>query len=313
MAIQNINDNDRPTYDLREVLRKHRDESGSTDEARSAAMRAGTFEILKLSDMKIDRRYQGHLSRSHVNKLKREFDPRLVGYFVISRRGDGSIMILDGMHRSTTIEELGFPDMEVPCLVLEGLTYEEEAYLYYKFNENRRKKTPQERLKAAIEAREPWALTIRSAVMDAGFRLNLEDGSLSQGRITGAEALMRVEKNYRDGHLVETLRLIADTWGVNTGPRANIITGVADFLSVYRDVFDRRRFVTCDLKDMSQEKLYQLARDQKEVDRTLISAAFTTVFVGRYNNRLQKHKLPSREMQAELNKRRRAEEKRRGH
>lgn len=263
---------------------------------------AGSLQLVRLSKMKVDEQYQGKLSRSHVNKLKNAYDPRLVSVFMVSLRPDGDYYILDGMHRATMLRELGFGEVQVPCQVWENLTYEEEAYLYYHFNENRRKKTAQERLKGGIEAKEQWALDIQQIVHQAGFRLNLETNDLTHGRIMGAGAMDQVQKNYKPGHLLETLKLYAETWGTVTGPRAEMIRGLADFVSIYGLVFSKSRFINCDLRHMHPDTLLQSARALKVQRRGTMSEMITETIVPIYNDRLaQKNRLAPRDVQKERN------------
>ncbi len=301
MAVQINDENDGRRIDLRAIL-KHASKAEPT-RTEEEMLGAGSFQMLKLSSLSIDHRYQGHMVRSHINKLKREYDPRLVGVFMISRRQDGSSLILDGQHREAVLRELGHIDIPVGCIVLEGLSYEEEAYLYHKFNENRRKKTPQERIKSAIEAKESWALAVRDAVTQAGFRLNFDDSLLANGRIPGAESLIFVQTNYRPSHLQETLTTFASIWGTRLGPRAVVIRGIADFLSVYRGVATPSRLASCPLRLADPDVLARSAQDRKRILRISSPEAFSALIVEHYNDRLHdKNKIPSRADQVLANK-----------
>jgi len=310
MAIQMSDFDDDRRIDLRDLRRKRHAEGMIRSEAE--ILGAGTFQMLQLSTLQIDQRYQGHIVRAHINKLKREFDPRLVGVFMISRRNDGSDLILDGQHREVAIRELGHAEINIGCIVLEGLSYEEEAYLYHKFNENRRRKTPQERLKSAIEAREQWALAIHDAVNQAGFRLNFDDGSLANGRITGADVLIRVQANYRRDHLAETLMILADVWGTRIGPRSSVIGGMADFTSVYRGVFKRSRLISCPLRTADPDVLLKIASERNRINKVTTIEGFSTVIVDHYNDHLRKDILPSRGEQVAINKASKHAERQRG-
>src|SRR5690554_1338293 len=125
MAIRNINDNDQPTYDLREILRKKRDSVQG-------------LEQIRVDQFNIDHSYQRPISPTMVNRIVKAFDSRLFGIVTASRRADGSYWVLDGQHRIAALIKMGKGNISVPCEVLTGLSMEDEARVFHLRNANKK-------------------------------------------------------------------------------------------------------------------------------------------------------------------------------
>lgn len=285
MAIRNISDNDQPTYDLREIKRK--------------AFQG--IEQLRADVLNIDHRYQRPVGRRYVSRIAREFDARLFGIVTVSQRADGSYWILDGQHRVEALKKMGKGATMIPCEVLSGLTYQQEAHIFDKRNTNVKGMTAQDKFRGGLEANDDLYVRIAVTVSDAGFSVNVENSELTEGRIPGVGSLLSIEKEYRDGMLAETLGLIRATWGTEIGPRGTMISGVAMFISFYRDVWDRRRFIT-QLQKHTMEHIQRDARQIKDATGASPQQTVCAALVRRYNERLrQENKLPSLEEMRAIN------------
>lgn len=97
------------------------------------------MRTLPLNVLKIDTNYQRDLNLSRVRYIVNNFDPDLVGIPQVSYR-DGMFFVFDGQH---TIKALNLvknnPAYPIVCKVYYGLSGEEEAGLFHKFNTS---KTP---------------------------------------------------------------------------------------------------------------------------------------------------------------------------
>ena len=95
------------------------------------------MRTLPLNLLRIDTNYQRDLNLSRVRYIVNNFDPDLVGIPQVSYR-DGMFFVFDGQH---TIKALGLlkndPAYPIVCKVYYGLTGEEEAGLFHKFNTSR--------------------------------------------------------------------------------------------------------------------------------------------------------------------------------
>ena len=75
--------------------------------------------------------YQRPVKPSDVNNLIRRWDPAYLSPIEVSYR-DGSYNVINGQHRIEAMRKMnGGADVIVPCLIYTGLSYEQEAAMYY--------------------------------------------------------------------------------------------------------------------------------------------------------------------------------------
>lgn len=72
-----------------------------------------------------------------VRKLSRNFRREAIGVIYVSKRQDGTLAMLDGQHRVLALIEMGQGEQPVDCLVYEGLSVDQEAELFLRFNDRR--------------------------------------------------------------------------------------------------------------------------------------------------------------------------------
>lgn len=277
-------------YDLREILRKKHVDAHLNDPRVIAAgeVRAGqSFRKIKADDLGIDHRYQRPLSEASVNRIAKQFDPKLFGVVTVSERGDGTFWIVDGQHRVAAIRKMGNGQTEIPCEVLTSLSYEEEANVFHKRNAWKKTMTPQDKFRGALQSGDETAHRINETVSASGYAVNLETSELHGGKIPAIAALQYVDKQYREGHLLLTIGLIRDIWGTDTGPRGTLITGVAYFLSLYRDIASRRRFIER-MSTQTMDHLYSEAKEYRSKTKVERDVAMCSVLVGYYNFKMHK-------------------------
>lgn len=96
---------------------------------------------------------------------KNAFDPPIISY------RDNTYWVVDGAHRVLTAHYNGWKD--VPCRILEGLSYQEEAELFRVRNNSKlvRPVTAAQAFLAAVEAGDPNVLEVKDAVSRAGLEM----------------------------------------------------------------------------------------------------------------------------------------------
>lgn len=197
--------------------------------------------------------YNRPINRTRVNKIKREFCPALVSPAVVSFR-DGKYWIIDHQHQTQALYEMNGYNSEMPveCFVYTGLTYEQEAELFYKLNTSTTGLTFTDKLVGLIEAKDDEALRFLAAVERCGYTI----GTRGKNSLRAVSKAWKVF-NMADGEALmsEILTLIHDCWPNNPdNARADIIDGILVFLKNHRDEYKRDRFVkalsTTDLKDL---------------------------------------------------------------
>ena len=117
--------------------------------------------------------YNRGIRRVHVNKIKSNFHEDMVQPAIVSFR-DGKYWIIDHQHQSQAIYELNDcdPNTKILCKVHTGLTYEQEADLYYWLNTSSMNLTFKDKLKGLIESKDATALEYQDVVESCGYTVS---------------------------------------------------------------------------------------------------------------------------------------------
>lgn len=189
--------------------------------------------MLSVAALQVDDRYQREINEKRVRKLAKEFDWTLFGILEVSKRnGHGQHIVFDGQHRLTAARELDID--QVPCLIHEGLTPEEEADLFAQLQMKRKNLTQIERFRAQVFAGNPESVAIQSI-------LDSVDVKLDSRRHSGdtVSAIMTLENIFRSrggGHLKRVLSESLLIWqGKNGSMQGSFIDGFSRFLYGYGD------------------------------------------------------------------------------
>lgn len=90
--------------------------------------------LIPTDKLNVDESYQRKPDAHMVHKISEKFDPDLLGIIVVSERNE-KLWIVDGQHRWAAVKNFL---KEVPCMLWQGLTYEEECAKFRKLNSNRK-------------------------------------------------------------------------------------------------------------------------------------------------------------------------------
>lgn len=184
-----------------------------------------------------DGRYQRQLDERRVEKIVRNFDPKILGTLEVSERADGTFAVIDGQHRFAALKAKG--RKQAPALVHKNLDAQQEADLFARLNMTRKPLSAVQRFKAQLFSGDERATDISRIVTDAGFRII--EGGASIGDITAVAALERSYKAYGADTLATAMKNISDLWyGEESSVTANMISGFTQFLSMYGDRYDER-------------------------------------------------------------------------
>lgn len=184
--------------------------------------------------------YNRTISRVRVNEIKRRFHADQVNPVKVSYR-DGKYWIIDGQHTSLALFELNNsdPSTPIPCEVLNGLTYEQEADLFYRINTSSKPLNTSEKIHSLIEARDPDAVRFRDVVESHGY-------TICGGRKNSLNAVTVAWRVFgRDGgRLSDILALTSACWPNDPkGVSSDIISGIDLFLSNHGDEYKPEQFV----------------------------------------------------------------------
>ena len=212
--------------------------------------------------------YNRSISRARVNEIKKHFHADQVNPVKVSYR-DGKYWIIDGQHTSLVLYELNGldPNTSIPCEVVNGLTDEQEADLFYRLNTSRKPLNTAEKLNSLIEARDPEALRFRSVVESHGY-------TIGGGRTTSLNAVTTALRIFeRDGgRLSDILTLTGACWPGNPkGAHSAIISGIDLFLTLHGDEYKPEQFV----KKLSNVKPEHLLGDATFLYKQRAEKAYT--------------------------------------
>lgn len=251
-----------------------------------------TFEWIDPATLTTDLRVQRPADMKRIKDLAARYDPMQVGTIVVSRRADGTMIVLDGQTRIGAKARAGV-DGPVHAQVYTGLTLEQEASMFLSRNDSKPVSAIHKFLVRVTEG-DPVAVTINSIVESHGWKVAEGTG---KGHI---QAVNTLERTYTraggDGHAVIDFIVGAATsaWGYDPGAvNASVLGGVAEMVLRYGDQVDGEKLVR-EMQSTAPRALLGRARAMKEAK---IFNSALPVIVGRilhtmHNQKLRKTALP---------------------
>lgn len=112
---------------------------------------------------------QRKLVPDHYGRIAAEWDISKCAPLTVSLQDDGTFYIIDGQHRFMAAKTLGIPT--IPCRIFRNLTPEEEAAAFWKQNENCKRLTPRDTLRARLTIHEPIAESLAKLCREHGICL----------------------------------------------------------------------------------------------------------------------------------------------
>lgn len=195
------------------------------------------IEYLKVRELTVDPEIQRPLDPNKVLRIFNEFTPGGVGTLSVSRRADGSEVILDGQHRhNVLLKKLpeGGPE-QVRCEVFEGLTRKQEAALFLTLN-NTTKPRAVDKFKVAGTAGDTNAVAITDILQTRGFSVQHDMG---EGHVSAVATLERIYKTSvkakREPNTLDLVLVIVErSWGYDRyGTKGVILEGLAAMIEEY--------------------------------------------------------------------------------
>jgi len=200
--------------------------------------------------------YQRELMASRVAKIVSVFSPAKLGVLVVNKRTDGTYAVLDGQHRLAALRILGVP--EVRCIVLMGLTPEEEADYFRSQNENSRSLTAYDLFNAGVCAKDVHFVTLKYLLDMYGFRVSKTGGPRC---IAAVDALSKVTQVFGFDALEHVLAIIAATWPTDaTVVRREMLAGLGEFVTRFGSKCTVQQFAARMAMKHPSEMLYEYKR-----------------------------------------------------
>ena len=244
-----------------------------------------------------DDTYARPLNVAHVAKIKVDFRWSLFGRPWVSQRETNLFAVVDGNHRIAAVRELHGDKIEIPVIVLTGLTKADEAYIFGEAQKNRLTISPLQIFRADIEARNEEALAIRQILAERGLEF-ASSGTRTPIAAKHLRAVTTVRRIFRQGVLKQTLDVLMSAWPNEVEAFGNNqLQGVGAFLQGYPDA-DTERLVIV-LRRRSPVEFERFVKDygEKLLGGNYRGTAGRVVLVSWYNYKLTtKNQLVSKEL-----------------
>jgi hypothetical protein len=133
-----------------------------------------SIEWVHTAELTVDQSYQRSIdndgSRRLIASIAANFDWRLCAPLVVSRRQDGSKVIIDGQHRwAAAVRRGDLP--QLPCCLFTYDSPEDEARMFIVANRARKPMNRLDDFHAALAAADEDAVEIQRLVTEAGLRM----------------------------------------------------------------------------------------------------------------------------------------------
>ena len=204
-----------------------------------------TEELLSTSELYSGQPYQRPVNDPVVDRLVREWDPRLLTPLVVSYR-DGRYNLVDGQHRVCAMRKKNNgKDVTALCRVYRGMTYEQEAELYYKLDKAKGHLRLAHATKALVESgSNAEVIEIKRLLENAGFIWALDKPTGEPFEIGATRAVISAYHLLGGASFSRMLTLMARTWhGAAASMKASMISGMALFLKTYETELDDNVFI----------------------------------------------------------------------
>jgi hypothetical protein len=202
---------------------------------------SGQLTWLRADRLTVDPEYQRTIQKRKVRQIARDFDPDAFGVLYVSKRADGTHVIIDGQQRHAAVMLMGWGDQRVPAQVFTNLSKAHEAELFRRYNEVRTKPRPLDLHRAAIVARDKRALAIEKILQDHGLKFS--NGPV-HGSVQSVVALQSIFDNAGQRTLEKTITISLKAWGAShEGLTGEVLTAIAIILARHGGDVDDGRLV----------------------------------------------------------------------
>ena len=188
--------------------------------------------------------YQKPLNEREVQQLIEKWDDRLLEPLVVSFR-DGRYNLIDGQHRLNALQKMNDGKaVTLACLIFTGMTYEEEAALYFKLDQGKKRLSMAQSIKAQLESRSDPALNeIGRLTGTVGFKWPVYKNRGGTNEITATRATVNAYELLGPDAFSRMLALLKNTWdGDPDSLTALMLSGAALLVKTYPTELNDRIF-----------------------------------------------------------------------
>lgn len=251
------------------------------------------FSKIKFAD------YQRKITRSHAEKIRSKFDIRACQPLSLSYR-DGELWCYDGRHRMKAMMDEGYSSHR--AIVITGLTYEDEAKLFYFLNDMPKKMASWTKFEAQLKAGYDANKQILDTIHANGLTTPLHETIDKPDRadITSCSAVKEAFDSGGLPGLNTVCRVLNEAWrmpptthkgkrvskgGVDPiAKRIDILRGLISFLKDYPELPENTIVMVLQSPAFQPENIQAIAKRKKSkgrIDSNQYKQAFVEVFLKR--------------------------------
>lgn len=187
--------------------------------------------------LEIDENAQRTLNKARAQKIADNIVPTAVGTIIVSQRADGSMYVIDGMHRAHACKLAAGAGnaavKEIAAEVHEGLTLQQEATLFIIKNRESAKVGPMDEYKIGLTAGHALYLDTEKVISAHGLKM----GNRSANQIRGVKGVVKIVQDYGPDMLHTALDIAEKAWGRTPETWDNVLlTGLAMVMHKHGDV-----------------------------------------------------------------------------
>lgn len=247
-----------------------------------------TIELLDVDKLIVDPRVQRPEDPNKIRRIYKRFSPSGIGTLLVSRRADGTLVVLDGQTRLAVLNRKlreGGPT-QVRCEVFDDLTEAQEAALFVTYNDGTKPRAT-DRFRITGVAGDEVVRGILEITKNHGYKIGTfpSDGTIAA--VSAMERIYRTSvKNEREPNTLElALIILKRAYGQDyDATRGVVLEGIAAVLEEYTSRVDISRLVE-KLQEVPEKAhgLIEEAKSWARIQNMRPSMALAAVVVFKYN------------------------------
>lgn len=228
----------------------------------------GKLQLISTAALHSGLAYQRPVRPAHVRQLIRKWDHNYLTPIEVSFR-DGKYNVINGQHRIEAMKKMNHgEDLVVQCLVYTGLTYQQEAAMYYLLDKTSGHLKLANAIKALMESgTDPELMDIKQRIERAGFTWALDRPSGATYEIKPVREIINAYQKLGGQAFSRMLGLMAGTWhGAQNSLKSGMISGMALFLKTHENELEDYEFIRR-LSEANPSEIIQLAHVERPAVR----------------------------------------------
>jgi predicted RNA binding protein YcfA (HicA-like mRNA interferase family) len=262
------------------------------------------LRFLRADQLIVDHRYQRPLKPQWARYLLDHWQDNLLGVLTVSERDKdcdfaegGSLSLLEGQHRVATLIARGEGARKLPCIVMKGLTLQQEADVYIGRN-TVNQQTQLALYHAKLAALDPLARSVHRIVEET---YHIKIGPRTKDDVISFHGISTLFRLQQWGILRATLEVWDESWRDGSARpealRASILTAIGAVLKFYGKQVDVRYLIK-KLSTTDPQQLVSVANARTSRGGAVMAGppatwiAVAEMIRERYNHGKQTGKLP---------------------